>query len=150
MHDDELKYIEKLDNILREYRYEERIMLFILEVFAIVVVLGIYFILGFIGCLIVVSILTVCLDKLGASLRNAPIKKEKLAYLACDTMQALIDIKKGKLISYDGVRILNDYTGKNDNLYQEFTKYYPSLASKKLKNLASVNIPQYFTITSYK
>lgn len=141
MHEEELKYIEQLNDILRQYRYEDRIMMGIVKLVGFAIVVAVYYFLGFFGCIIFLFIIMTCLDKLGFSFKNAPIKKEELAYHACDIMKVLIDIKKGTHISYDGVRIAHDCYGKNKELYREFIDYYPAMASRKLKSLASVNIP---------
>lgn len=140
MHEDEQMYIERLNYIIQQYNSEKRIMLHIIELFSIAIVVGVYFIFGFYVCLIICIIFFLCLDRLGVTLKNAPLDKKKLAYYACDAMYTLVDIKKGKHKTTGNTRIIYVTRGKHKNLYFEFIKHYPEMKCKELKRLASVKL----------
>jgi hypothetical protein len=145
MHEDELMYIERLNRIIQQYDSEKRIMLHIIELISIAIVVGVYFIFGYIVCIIICLIFFFCLDRLGVTLKNAPLDKEKLAYYACDAMNALVDIKKGKYIKTGNTRIICVTRGKHEKLYFEFIKYYPGMECKELKRLASIKLSSFYT-----
>lgn len=140
MQEYEKRFREQLNYAIDQYNYLDRAMIAFLEIFCFAVFAGIYYLFGYIIAVIIALIILAIVTEFGINFQNAPVKKEKLAEIACDAMASLIQIKKGTFAIYDGVRIANYSKGKHKELYKEFIKYYPELASKKLKSLAAVDI----------
>ena len=103
---------------------------------------------GMWGYILTIAILFVgmfCYVELGISPspKNA-VLDGKLAYQACETMKALMEIdkeiKKAPGHQYYGSYRLIVGEGKHLDLYKQFIEVYPELASKGLKKLAKMRL----------
>ena len=145
--------IEDLNAILKEYSSNERrsektnkrILISILFVGGA----SLYFVLsdflggiwGYILTLAIVMIGISCFLKLNIPLKESAISDGKLAYYACVSMEALIDIAKGTYPEH-GIHICRISTGKHLDLYEEFILLYPTFENKTLKMLAKIEVTQ--------
>lgn len=139
--------IDELNKVIEEYQSSNRKAANILVFVLFGCVSALYFLLfdlfgGILGYALLIAtiiIIAYCVDALGISFKKAPIPEGKLAFRACIAMEALIKIKKGTYSEY-GVNIIGVSEGTHPQLYEEFARLYPALASKELKKLARITV----------
>ena len=138
--------IDNLNNVLSMYRSSQRKNKFILGIIVFICIAALYFLFtswlgslwGTLLTLVVLFIALGCVMNLGISFNNAPMSDGQLSCYACIAMDALIKIKKG---TYDPkFNIVHVGEGEHLNLYKEFAKLYPNLASNDLKRISKINI----------
>lgn len=138
--------IEDLNNVLNIYRSSQRKSKYVLGIIVFACVAALYFLFtnlfggfwGYILTLIAFCVGVYCVMNLGISFNNAPMSDGQLSCYACIAMDALIKIKKG---TYNPqVNMVHIGEGDHLNMFREFTKLYPELASNDLKKISKINI----------
>lgn len=137
--------IEDLNQVLTAYRSIERKSKRILVAIIVIAVIALYWILtdflgGLWGYILTIAILMLglcCAIKLEISFKNAPVSDGQLAYRACVSMDALVQIKKGTY-AYHGVHFICVSPGQHLHLYEQFIQFYPEFKCKQLKRLSKI------------
>ena len=136
--DTEQDYIAKLNALLNEYRFSDKILSLVLSLIIMVVVLSVWLLVQhYIILLVIVFAVAGIAMRYGITVKRPPIPEGKLAYEVCLIMEALVDLKNNPNREY---RILKVGTGQHKKLYKEFIELYPHIASRKLKRLSSVSV----------
>ena len=143
MENEEKRRLEELEIILNEYNPINQVFESILVLLVLFVALAIGVFVGTFWMIIIVlaicGLVSILIENLGITFNRTSLPLPNLSYKACIAMEALIDIREGR-IDQNGIHFVRVGTGKHKKLYKKFISYYPSLKSRKLKKLTSVNI----------